>query len=265
MCGGGVNMETCRAPLRSTKEEENFTIDYVEDAGIKEFFIEDVGVREFLNSVRFFTTPRPIAQKILLLNQELGDSIIDGEIAALSSGQTPPSEHQVFERNETWVNSIIRKISSVLFHEEEPSPEQADVAGEELSFFQKTVSERIYDHLSLLSLSPHAKSGRAFSIKEELTDGVAEDLGLGVYRQTQIPAELRKRTELALHDLAGEFQHWLTEDRGGVYSAGWGEIRSTTLRNEACPPSGTVIWLEPDVQAQQLTSVPYGVATASTG
>lgn len=256
-------METGRAPLRSTKEDENYAIDYFEDAGLKEFLIEDVGVKKFLNSARFFTTPRPIAQKILLLNQELGDSIIDGEIAALSSGQTPPSEPHVFERNETWVNSIIKKISSVLFHEEEPSPEQTDVAGEEVSFFQKTVSERIYDHLSLLSLSPHAKRGKSFSIKEELTDGIAEDLGLGVYRQTQIPAELRKRTEVALHDLAGEFQRWLTEDRGGVYSAGWGEIRSTTLRNEAYPASGTVIWLEPDVETNQLTSVPYGAATAS--
>ena len=255
-------METGRAAPRSINKEENSTNDFVEDAGAKEFFIDDVTVKEFLKSVRFFTTPRPIAQRILLLNQELGDRIIEGEIAALSSGQALPSEHQVFERNETWVNSIIKKISSVMFHEEEPSPEQSDEAGEEVSYFQKTVSERIYDHLSLLSLSPHAKSGRSFSIKEELTDGIAEDVGLGVYRHPQIPEELRSRAEIALHDLAGEFQRWLIEDRGGVYSAGWAEIRATSLRNEASPPSGTVIWLEPDVQQQQLPSLRHGAATA---
>jgi hypothetical protein len=251
MFGGGVNMESATRP---TKKEESYPTDFIEEAGVKEFFIEDVGVEEFLNSVRFFTTPRPIAQKILLLNQELGDSVFDSEIAALSSPQTLPSEQPVFERNETWVNTIIKKISSVLFHEEEPSPEQADVAGEEVSFFQKTVSERIYDHLSLLSLSPHAKKGKPFSINEELTDGIAEDLGLGVYRQSHIPEELRRRAELALYDLAGEFQRWLIEDRGGVYSTGWGEIRATSLRNEASPSSRAVIWLEPDVQRYQVVT-----------
>ena len=42
----------------------------------------DEAVENFLTRVQFFLTPYEIAQKILLLNQELGEDLIESQLAA---------------------------------------------------------------------------------------------------------------------------------------------------------------------------------------
>ncbi|HKO42979.1 MAG TPA: hypothetical protein VJU84_06810 [Pyrinomonadaceae bacterium] len=220
---------------------------------------EDNLLDSFLASVRFFPTPRILATRILQLNQALGDSFIQEEIESLSSGSPPLSEDENFEKSAGWVNSVIAKVSSILFHDEHAQPEQTSLSGEELiSFFQKVVSERIYDHLSFLALSPHAKQGRSFSLEEELTEGIAEDIGLGLYRQSDTPAHLSQQSKEVLLDLAREFQRWLVEERGGCYTAGWGEIFAQGFAPQELDASKNepatkklVVWLEPDVQARE--------------
>ena len=72
----------------------------------------DKGVDNFLASLKFFPTPRPIAARILQLNQALGDSLIEGELEALSSGSLPSIEDESVEKSPGWVNSLIARVSS---------------------------------------------------------------------------------------------------------------------------------------------------------
>jgi hypothetical protein len=228
---------------RSTSTENDY----------QDVILEEKDLNDFLAAIRFFPTPPHVATRILRLNQELGDSFIDAEIADLS--QVDSGEAEMFERTENWVNRIIKSVSSVLFHEEHGSIEHEDASSEELSLFQKTVSERIYDHLSFLSLSPHAKSGGVFSLREELTEGIAEDLGLGVYRHdSKISEDFGTQVHAALCDLACEFQRWLVNERSGLYSAGWGEIRARGTQHDEPANAGTIVWLDPDVETPQFNN-----------
>lgn len=248
-----------------------FTPKLMAQSGEDDFnFVEagdEKGVDNFLASLKFFPTPRTIAARILQLNQALGDSFIEGEFEALSSGSLPSIEDESVEKSPGWVNSLIAKVSSILFHGEHAYSEQPNLSGEELvSFFQKVISERIYDHLSFLSMSPHAKEGLSFSIMEELTDGIAEDVGLRLYRHSEMPQSLREQAGDALFDLAAEFQRWLLEERGGSYTAGWGEIRAkgNSSRDENTTPN-LVVWLEPDVEIRTANRRQHSDTIAAVG
>lgn len=212
---------------------------------------EDEAVEQFLTRIRFFPTPHEIAQKILLLNQELGDELIESQLAELTAREESSDEKLIEvsenEVSDNWLHTIINRVSSILFNEEESS-EQMNASQEEVVvLFQKTVSEKIYDRLSLLSLSPHAKKGGTFSLTEELTKGIAEDIGLGLYRRKETREELRNRAEATLLTLATEFQTWLLEEWKGVYPAGWGEIRAR-FEDTTEESTGPVVWLDPDVK-----------------
>lgn len=211
---------------------------------------DDEAVERFLARIQFFHTPHKIAERILALNQELGEELIESQLAALASEESDAKMIEVSENeiNENWLQTIINRVSSILFHEEEPSGEMNLSQDELVVLFQKTVSEKIYDRLSLLSLSPHAKKGGTFSLTEELTKGIAEDVGLGLYRHEKTREELRTQAEATLLDLAGEFQGWLTGEWNGVYPAGWGEIRARSeATSEQNSATGPIVWLDPDV------------------
>jgi len=247
-----------------------FTPEIIPQTGEDDFNLveagDEKGVDNFLASLKFFPTPRTIAARILQLNQALGDSLIEGELETLS-GSLPSIEDESVEKSPSWVNSLIAKVSSILFHGEHAHSEQPNLSGEELvSFFQKVISERIYDHLSFLSLSPHAKEGLSFSIMEELTDGIAEDVGLRLYRHSETPQYLREQSREALFDLAAEFQRWLLEERGGSYAAGWGEIRAkgNSSGDENTAPH-LVVWLEPDVETRTANRRQHSDTVAAVG
>jgi len=210
--------------------------------------VDNEAVEHFLAGIRFFPTPHRIAEKILSLNHQLGEELVESQLAALP-GEESDLKIEVSENeiNENWFEAIINRVSSILFHEEEPSEERKLSQDELVILFQKTVSEKIYDNLSLLSLSPHAKKGGTFSLTEELTKGIAEDVGLGLYLHEETREELRAEAEATLLDLAVEFQNWLLEEWGGVYPASWGEIRArrATTSEQDCA-TGPVVWLEPD-------------------
>jgi hypothetical protein len=247
-----------------------FRPEIIPQTGEDDFNLEgrdEKGVDNFLASLKFFPTPRTIAVRILQLNQALGDSLVEEELEALSSVSLPSIEDERVEKGPGWVNSLIAKVSSILFHGEYAYPEQPNLSGEGLvSFFQKVVSERIYDHLSFLSLSPHAREGLSFSIMEELTDGIAEDIGLRLYRNSEMPQYLREQSREALFDLAAEFQRWLLEERGGSYTAGWGEIRAkgNSIRDEEAM-SHFVVWLEPDVETRTANRLNQSDTVAAAG
>lgn len=187
--------------------------------------------------------------KILSLNHELGEELIESQLAALESEESDVKMIEVSENeiSENWLHTIINRVSSILFHEEEPSDETNLSEDELVVLFQKTVSEKIYDRLSLLSLSPHAKKGGTFSLTEELTKGIAEEVGLGLYRREETREKLRTEAEATLLNLAVAFQDWLLGEWNGVYPAGWGEVRArveaTTEQDSA---TGPIVWLNPD-------------------
>lgn len=232
---------------------------------------ENEGVEDFLTKIRFFPVPYEIASRILKLNHELGDCRFEAELNRLSSNEVIVNE-QMIEINETWLDTVIDRVSSILFHGEK-TPEQIDLSSKELvSLFQKTVSEKIYDRLSFLSVSPHAEKGEPFSLKEELTDGIAEDIGLGHRIRAKSPDHLYRQAQDALMDLAWEFQCWLVLERDGVFVARWGEIRALGVESlDPAAPSDSIVWLDPDVQerieehAQEIGERTWPRETAEAG
>jgi hypothetical protein len=229
------------------------------------------GVEDFLTKIRFFPVSSEIASRILRLNYELGDCRFEAELGRLSSNDVIVNE-QMIEINETWLHTMIDRVSSILFHGEN-TPTQIDLSTKELvSLFQKTVSEKIYDRLSFLSLSPHAKKGEPFSLKEELTEGIAEDIGLGHRIRAKSPDHLSRQAQDALMDLAWEFQCWLVLEHNGVFLARWGEIRALGVETlDRAALSDSIVWLDPDVrerveeQAQKIEERTWQTGAASTG
>lgn len=225
--------------------------------------LNDEAVKHFLEGIQFFPTPREIAEKILFLNHQLGDELIESQLATLESEESDVKMIEVSENEigENWLQTIIDHVSSILFHEEEPSDETNLSEDELVVLFQKTVSEKIYDRLSLLSLSPHAKKGGTFSLTEELTKGIAEEVGLGLYRREETREELRTEAAATLLNLAVTFQDWLLKEWNGVYPVGWGEVRARVeATTEQDCPTGTIVWLNPD--ATRHTSTHRQVAAA---
>jgi hypothetical protein len=229
---------SARAPNNSLKEPDTLPSE------------DDESVKDFLDQIQFFPVREQIAARILLLNQKLGDSIIEAEFNALPP-EDIPTEHQTSEVPDGWVDLVINRVSSLLFREESP-PDASEISGKAIvSSFQKTISEKVYDRLGLLSLSPHAKQAGTFSLKEELTEGIAEDIGLGSYRRPEVPEELSGQVKNALFDLAREFQNWLVEECEGWYPAGWGEIQVRGSAGEDRVFSDSVVvWLAADVEME---------------
>jgi hypothetical protein len=200
-------------------------------------------LEQFLEQIQFFQTPVQIASRILEVNRKLGDYMVDLQLGDLPSEPDP----KPLPENDGWVRSVVERVSAILFREETNiSRTESDKWK-----FDKVVSEKIYDRLSSLSLSPYAKSKRVFSLTEELTYGIAEDVGLGLWTYPHTPEDLKMEAEGALNALSYEFQDWLVNERGGVYAAKWGNICAwQEVRREI--PEGIIVWLNPDARAAEL-------------
>jgi hypothetical protein len=85
-----------------------------------------------------------------------------------------------------------------------PAPEHEEMLGQ-----RRFIAEELYHHLAFVSRSPPAKNPRPLHIREVVTHGMANALGL--------PQE-----EPLLSELAGEFIGWLSEQ--GEFITGWGKI-----------------------------------------
>jgi len=235
-------MSSVRSEIEKAKSQTNEVDDASSPA---EADITGREVTLFLAESRFFPVAPYLADQILSLNQRLGNHLIESELDSLPEEDPESGTDELVEVDASWFNAILNRVSSILFHQEGQAPD-ADVPWEDLvSAFQKTVSEKIYDRLGLLSLSPHAREGGIFSLREELTEGIAEDIGLGLYRRNETPAHLRAESEAALLSLALEFQRWLLEDCHGAYPAAWGDIRVRGTQASA----GLTVWLEADAEA----------------
>lgn len=214
---------------------------------------EESIVDDFISKFMFFPPRVETAARILRLNEALSDSHIENDLAALPPAEldVPEGERQETIESGSWLSAIRERVSAILFHEDEPDTEQDALTGEEVvSLFQKTLSERIYNRLSMLSRSPHAKKGRCFSLREELTVGIAVNIGLGLYRYPETPYHLREEAKAALLDLAWEFQQWLRE-LGGVYDAPWGRVRLEGVEVPATEGTPAVeVLMVPDMQSR---------------
>lgn len=217
-----------------------------------EEFKEESSVDDFFEALKFFSPPLEIAARLHRINQRIGNYLVDEELEEISAPEETVQEEQDIPPG--LVGNIRRQLLSVLFSEsaDEAPGERAESdlpENEILSFFQKVVAERIYDRLSLLALSPHAKQKGSFSLGEELTGGIAEDIGLGVCLEEENENHLCKEGWDALIDLACAFQEWLIKDRYGCFAAEWGVVRVVGM--DPIQPeidSQPVVWLEADAE-----------------
>lgn len=215
---------------------------------------EEMMVEDFISKYKFFSPHEETAARILRLNEELSDSHIEKELESLPPLDVELREDEVNEAGVSvrWFSAIVDRVSAILFHDDEASSERVALTEEEARyFFQKNLSERIYNRLSMLSRTPHARKQRPFSIREELTEGIAVNIGLGLYRHDAIPDSLRERAEAALLDLAWEFQDWLVHQREGVYNAPWGQVRAEGVKvAESNGRPLALVVLVPDVESR---------------
>ena len=228
-------------------------MDYSIDA-TNEAYKDEVSVDNFLETLKFFSPPLEIVARIHRINQQIGDFLVDEELDRIHSPERTPRKEENIPQG--LVRNIIRQLSSILFSEsadevsgDREGSESELTKSEILSFFQKLISERIFDRLSLLVLSPHAKQGGVFSLGEELTGGIAEDIGLGFCMRREKDNYLCKEGWEALADLACAFQEWLLFERGGRFVAEWGVICLVKNKpHQEAINSQPIVWLEPDAE-----------------
>ena len=235
-------MRQMSTPTIKIEDKEQVTLSGKDDP----LDISEEDLEAFLNRIKFFLTPPDIARQILEVNKKFGDYAVELQLGDSSPtlGKCP----QVMV-DEGWVRTIVDRVSSILFREEE-TENDGDYQPTLEASFDKIVSEKIYDRLSFLSLSPQAKSGGVFSLKRELTYGIAEDVGLGLWKRPPTSATheaLNLQAEEVLTGLAGEFQDWLVYDCKGVYPALWGNI-CAQLDSRVSLPDGLIVWLTPDAR-----------------
>lgn len=205
-------------------------------------------VAELFHRWEFFVPSPNLARDTLRLNDELGDAYFDAEYAAADAGEGDhPSKGPL--KDVDWIRWLFGQASSVLSHGEEETVRRWESEEEMLSFFRASISERIFNHLAMLARSRHAAQGGAFSIREELTAELAEKIGFGLYLHPKTSPDMRARAEGLLLRLAGEFQHWLVEVKGGASENMWGIIYAAGRRVVRIGDDSLHLILTPDVEA----------------
>lgn len=181
---------------------------------------------------KFFTPKEPVVRRILALREELGDSYLEQEYQSfekqasdLESNADLQEASALLEKNSPrkgLFQQLFDQVSTIFgFAGEE------DSRNESVALYQSFVSETIYDHLAMLGRSPGTMKGHNFSIRQELTEGIAEEIGLGLYLTPEISADLRNQSEIVLLQLAGDYQKWLVEEQQGMFETTWGYICSS--------------------------------------
>jgi len=196
---------------------------------------------------RFFSPSLDLTKRIWQLNDALGSEYFEKEFERLTRDEpdVPELAEEVTE-DPNWLKRILSRVSEIIFHEDEEAGNETKLSDEEyIVLLKKIISERIYNHLAMLFRSPHAKKGGAFSLQKELTRGMVEKLGFGLSLHRKTRSALRADCEVALNDLAKEFQEWFVVERKGAYSTVWGEICASA--KDVPQNSEPVLILTPDV------------------
>lgn len=215
-------------------------------------------VDNLIKKWKFFLPKIDSVQRILSLNERIGDEYFQKEYKNLlrKEGDFSESEKDVqFEenlKNPSWHKMLFDRISQIMFHyESEEGQRHSAMSDEEfLSFSRKHISERIYNHLAMLARSPHTAKGKSFSLREELTEELAEKIGLGMYLTDNISAKLKVEVQNVLYELAEDFEQWFVDEKKGRFSTIFGEIYSVEKWSEISSDKkiGNALVLSPDVR-----------------
>lgn len=195
--------------------------------------IEDEDVIDALvDEWKFFRPTVNLVKQILQLREELGDSYLKKEYESLKAQTAGAESNEDVEITSVLVEQaekksslrlIFSQMSSILGLGGQRGSNHSDE--ESVALQQNLISEKIYNHLAMLARSPRTIRGEAFSIRKELTQGIAEKIGLGLYLSSETDDELRQETEKVLLRLADEYQKWFLDNRRrGAFEATWGNI-----------------------------------------
>ncbi len=204
-------------------------------------------VEELISDWKFFVLSSELTSAVLSLNNELGESYFKSEYEKLAAPDgEDPLEQLLHEEN--W-STTREKLSTTLLHNVHDEGDRPTTLSDEevLSFFQALVSERIFNHLAMLSRTNHARKGRFFSIREELTNEIAEKIGLGLGLHHRTTPELRAKTQKVLLALAFEFQNWLIQEHRGIFYTTWGTVYSEKRKPSLEGDVENRLILQPDV------------------
>ena len=212
---------------------------------------EEALVEELISDWTFFVLSPGLTKTILVLNDKLGSEYFNAEYEKLAASEGDNSDSEELVASDSWFRERFQQVSEILFHGGEQTEHPVQSEEEVLSFFQAFISERIFNHLAMLSRSPHARKGRPFSIREELTKEVAEKIGLGLYLHHEIPSDLRAKAEEVLLGLAFEFQRWFIEEHRGVFFTTWGTLYAVDRKRDSGDDYEGTLILEPDVEPHE--------------
>ena len=184
---------------------------------------------------KFYRPSAPLVQHILRLREKLGERYLDNEYSRNRAKQSDiesdkeSKDIQEVESELTKKNGFelaIKYVAGILgVSSQHENTQPADSSDEAITQHQGFISERIYNHLAMLGRTPRTLRGGAFSIRKELTEGIAEKIGLGLYLSPRMNKELRKETETVLLEMANEYQEWLLEKtQEGPFETTWGYI-----------------------------------------
>jgi hypothetical protein len=199
---------------------------------------EDDLVKQLILDWIFFSPSPELVRLILAQNDKLGSEYFKNQCHI---GTEPVEGLSKDLLQGPW------KAFDILFHKSKQKESGSQSEKEIISSFQAFFSERIFNHLAMLSRTPYARSG-TFSIREELTIELAEKIGLGLYLHEKTSPDLRDETENILLRLAGEFQYWFIEEHKGVFHTVWGSMLSVAREELKEEISDNTIILVPDVE-----------------
>lgn len=222
---------------RSTNTEASFD---------PELLRREILLEQFLSQWRFFDPPALIVEEILRLNERLVENHLDQDEILRETDESFVLDQS---QDSAWFKRVFAEAAETLFHNSTNRGNRVQNERQPLSYFQSFIGERIYNRLAMLSRTPHARGGGAFSIREELTEELAGKIGLGLYLRLDSDNELRNECDHVLLGLASEFQGWLVKERNGFYFAPWGVVcipqKREALKDLYDQPQ---LIMEPDVE-----------------
>ena len=205
--------------------EEDNVVEHLQDNDVVE---EDKNAiaDEIIAEWKFFVVPVDITRAILSLNERIGSEYLKMEYEKLG---LPINEDRDIDdslgdlKSDGDIREGLDRARKILFHEGEHANDFTQPEDEILSSFQTLFSERIFNHLAMLSRSRYASEG-TYSILEELTIELAEKIGLGMYLHHKTAPDLRAEAERILFRLALEFQRWFIQKHQCLFFATWGAL-----------------------------------------
>lgn len=208
---------------------------------------QDDFIDKLISGWEFYLPDHKLAERILKLNDQIGDEYFRERYWNLQNNNDEDLDLKNVERdqeinenfnNPVWHKDIFNQIKSILFHDEE-SPDYSHK--EDVTLFRKYISERMYNHLAMLSRSPHAKKGGAFSIWDDVALEISGKIGLGLYFSDQISGDDRAEIEGVLKELAENFEEWLIDKKVGRFSATFAVVVSIERSNESSPGNKLIL------------------------